>query len=207
MSHPFIPMPNTCSVEMIYSCAGQIYENQIHVGKGSPYSLADIQALRAIIDTWDNTNWKTQRSGASSLVRIRTKALDSLGAPYEDFALATPRAGLDGTTLHALNVAFCIKLSTGLTGRSYRGRLYIGAISNDLLQTPVTMSVTAANNFIGQLTTLKNNLSAAGHTWYVVSYRQNKTWLTTGVRTAVTTFIAVDYNLDSMRSRLPGHSH
>jgi hypothetical protein len=205
MSRPFIPVPNCASVEMIYSLAGEIVENIFHVQKGSPFTLAQLQALRAVVDTWHNAQYKVEVSNIAILQRIRCKALDSLGAPMEDYTLPTPRAGtLSGTNLPN-NCTWCIKLSTGLTGRSFRGRWYIAGLTTAYYGADVNhVSTVAVTNVIAVMTALITALVAGGYTLGVVSYMTGGAWRSTGLFTPATGWVAVDTNLDSMRRRLAG---
>src|SRR4051812_47134912 len=172
MPRPFIPAPNTASVEFIWSINGVVCENQIHVQKGSPYSLADLQAVRAICNTWDSATWAPIRCAASTLSRIRTRALDSATSPVEDFSLATPRIGGTGAICMPNNVAFCVKLATTTPGRSYRGRWYVTAISPaGLAANTNQLNAGTVTFYVASLNTLMANLAASGHIVSVVSYR------------------------------------
>lgn len=206
MSRPFIPVLNTASVELIYLANTQTLENIFHVKKGSPYSLADLQALRTIVNNWDAATWATQRSQFCTLQRIRTKALDSLGSPMEDFALPTPRGGAVGAGTLPNNVTFCVKLNTGLTGRCFRGRLYFPGITLGHLNTGNFNEIAAASgtSIVNALNTLLANLATGGHTLGVVSYRVNKAWRSSGVFTPATGWSSIDLHLDSQRRRLTG---
>jgi hypothetical protein len=207
MSHPFIPVPNVASCELIYSHAGEINENQFHVSKASPFSLADLQALRTAANNWDSATGSTGRISSASLTRIRTKALDTNSSPLEDFSLPTPRPGtLTGVAL-PLNSAFCVKLATGLAGRSFRGRWYWGNLTHLSMADAGHLSLASATAYSGFLTTLKANMLTAGFTLVVVSYRTGNAWRATGVATPILTAVAVDTALDSMRRRLPGRGH
>jgi hypothetical protein len=204
-SHPFIPVPNTASVELIWSVGSLLSENIIHVTKGSAYSLSDLVAVRTIVDNWDNATWKPQRSASAFLTRIRSRGLDSASGALDDYQLPAARAGTAGGQICTPSVAFVLKLTTALAGRSYRGRLYIGNL--------VTPSLTANSTALAQATadaqvtcwnTLKTNLAAGGHTLTVVSLRQNKNWRLVGAATPVTGISYSDLNLDSQRRRLAG---
>lgn len=207
MSRPFIPAPNTASVEFIYNNTGQISENVIHVEKGSPFTLAQLQALRGTVDTWDSGQNSHLRTTGVTLFRIRTKALDSLGSPMEDYFLPTPRPGTITSATVPMNVAFCMKLSSGLTGRSNRGRWYAGNFGIDNTLDPGHMTAGSVSGFVGAMNNLLTTLSGAGYTWVVTSYRTGGAWRTTAHNVAVATVVAVDNVLDSQRRRLPGRGH
>lgn len=204
-SRPFIPVPNCASVEFIYTLNGQYIENRWHVRKSSPFSAADLIALRNVFNTWDSTQWKNYRPTASTLVAIRCRALDSDGAPLEYYSLPTPRGGGWGYAQAPGNVTLAIKLATGLIGRSYRGRIFVPGVPLNGIQSGTNI---ATYDFaVGALNALNNMfapLVAAGYTLGVVSYRNNKAWRAEGVFTPATTWTLVNWNLDSMRRRLTG---
>jgi hypothetical protein len=207
MSRPFIPVANCASVELIYSLNPVTYENVLHVKKASPYTLADLQAVRAIVVSWDSATGKTIRTAGSTMVRVRTKALDTLGSPFEDYSVPSPVTGThSGSVNLPQNVAYAIRLATGLTGRSYRGRVYVGGLNGDQASgTTVGVINTAARDAIlTAYNTLMTSLASGGHTLCVVSYRTGKAWRAAGVATTVQTITAADLNLDSQRRRLPG---
>lgn len=205
--HPFIPVVNGASCELIYALAGDVSENVFHVTKGSPFTLANLQALRTAVNNWDAATGSTQRSNQAFLTRIRTKALDTNSSPMEDFTLPSPRAGAQGGFVLPPNVAFCVKLSTGLAGRSFRGRWYWGNLTTNWQADAGHTSVANANALAGFLTTLIANLATAGFTMVVVSYMSGGVWRSTGLATPITTAVSVDTAFDSMRKRLPNRGH
>lgn len=205
MAHGFIPVPNCARIEFIYRCNGVIMENVINVQKGSPYTLAQLQSLRATCITWDAAQQTAKQVTGCSLIRVRTKALDTNASPMEDYTLPTPRAGTDNSQALPGNATFAIKLSTGLAGRSFRGRWYVVGIGTVYLgATANQVNTTPANNYVTSLNALQTALASAGHTLGVVSYRHALAWRTTGLFTASTGYVLTDYNMDSMRRRLTG---
>jgi hypothetical protein len=207
MSHPFISAPNTASIELIYQNASEYNENVIHVEKGSPYSFANLQAVRAIVDAWDAATGYQFRHTTAQLVRIRSKALDTNTSPLEDYFLPTPRGGAVGGNAVPLNVAFCVKLATGLAGRSYRGRWYLGNLGTPQINDAGHILALTVAAYPPALDALRAALLAGGHTQVITSYRNNGAWRTTAVNTPVTAAVAVDNAIDSQRRRLPGRGH
>jgi len=207
MPHPFIPAPNTASVEFIYQNGSEINENVIHVQKGSPFTLAQLQALRNTCNAWDASTLNGARWSGASLYRIRTRALDTPSSPTEDFFLPTPRPGAVGGTGAPLGCAFCVKLSTGLAGRSFRGRWYQGNMGMSNILDPGHVTAGFQAGMVGGLGILLTNLTAAGYTWVVTSFYNGGAWRTTAVNTPITGAVSVDNVLDAQRRRLPGRGH
>jgi hypothetical protein len=205
MSRPFIPAPNTASVEMIYNAGGQTVENVFHVRKASAYSLSDLQAVRALVLTWYASPWRNFVSGSVTLVRVRTKALDTAIAPMEDYAVTSGGAGLNvGGAASPNNVTYCIKLSTGLSGRSARGRWFFIGLNGATVASQVDVSSGFRDSVVGGLNTLRTNLLAGGHTMCITSYRHDKVWRTTAVNYDIVSALTVDLHIDSQRRRLAG---
>lgn len=208
MSHPFIPIPNTASVEMIYSLYSDVVENCFSVSSNTPFTLTLLQELRAVFDTWHATSFVGDLASDTVLQRIRTRALDSPSSPTEDYHLPVPRGGSIGGASFPSNVTFAVKLATALAGRSYRGRIYIPSICLGCAgSNQVTPGAQAA--YISSLTTLMTNLTAHNANWQlcVASRYNNGAWRTTGVCTPATGWSAVNSALDSQRRRLPGRGH
>lgn len=204
-SRPFIPAPNTASVELIYMNGSLVIENVLHVYKGSPYVLADLTAVRTIFDAWDLATWKAQRSEGWLLTRIKSKALDTAIAPVEDFPLPAPRIGAQSGQQFPPSATFAVKLSSGLTGRSSRGRLFVPGLTAAMSPQPCTFLYAAnANGIVAALNTLKGNLAAGGHTLCITSYSHDKAWRATAVNYAVTGISYSDLSVDCQRRRLAG---
>lgn len=205
MSRPFIPVPRTCSVELIYGCYAQVLENVLHVRGAAPFTLADVQALRTCIDAWDNAQWKTLRCSNVILNRIRIKALDTPSSPMEDYSLPTPRPGATGANALPLSITFAIKFGSQYAGRSQRGRIFVpGVFSGHIAGNQMAGNV--ADLYLGELRALQPALTAANASWVhgVVSYRSDKTWRAEGQFTPITTIVYTDLNLDNQRRRLTG---
>lgn len=205
MSRPFIPAPHCATVELIYGVYSQVIENVFAVQSNAAFSASDLTALRTCFNNWDAAQWYNARSVSVLLTRIRTKALDSSGSPMEDYALPTPRGGTGSTAPAPLNVTFCYKLSTGLAGRSQRGRLYMPGISTGSLNGNQIIAA-HADSFLTRLNSLPAALTAANPNWKwgVLSYRADKTWRSVAQFTPITTAVYTDLNIDSQRRRLTG---
>lgn len=211
MPRPFIPVPNTVSIEWIFSYfSATTMENVIHVQKTSPFTLAQIQSLRAYCGTfWDST-LKNAYAQNLAFTRLRIKALDSNSAPMEDFTWSPVKIGNYGLSGTALPGGTCIsmKLGTGLAGRSNRGRLYIplttgnqlsGSTIGDIDTTYSTSLINSWTAFIAGVQTWD-----ATARWCVTSFRTGGAWRAAGVNNDVVSCVLVDRHVDSQRRRLLG---
>lgn len=184
-------------------------ENVFCVEKGAPYTVADLTALAAIFDTWDNsaaTSGKSLRTASCVLLQIKCRALDApTAATYTYTIPAGGRAGaLAGTNIPP-NVTFCLRLQTGLSGRSYRGRLYLVPFTTNVIGVGTSANlVTAAfaGNAVTSYGLLKTALATGGSTWVVRSQYNAGAWRVTSVLTPITTIGYYDLTIDTQRRRL-----
>jgi len=100
------------------------------------------------------------------------------------------------------NVTVAVKWTTGLRGRSYRGRTYhIGTpraeIEGNLIATDYRGDLVQAYG------TLINRFTQTGGQMVVASRQNNGVIRTTGVSTPITA-VSVEHTVDSQRRRLPG---
>jgi hypothetical protein len=207
VAHPFIPVPNTCLIEMVYSANGQIVENTFHVQKGSPFTGPQLNSLCDSFASWDTANWRANRVAGAVLTNIKGRALDAAIAPIGQATIAAglPHVGIAGGVQQPNNVTFALKLLTGLAGRSTRGRIYAVGMSASSV-TAGTNDITAAlaNNMVTALNTLITNITALGYQLVVTSYRTGGAWRTTGVNYVITIAAYSDLHIDSQRRRLTG---
>lgn len=137
-------------------------------------------------------------------MRVRTKALDSGASPMEDFAVTPSINGAVVTASAPNSITFAIKLSTGLTGRSQRGRWYVVGVPGTAVVTGIDIATGSANAWVAALNTLIANLTSNSTPMVVTSFQHNKAWRAVANNTVVTTAVAVDFHLDNQRRRLAG---
>lgn len=215
LPRPFIPVPNTALVEMVYVIAGQYCENTFHVQKGSPWTAAQLQALVTAFDAWDGdaayaNRWALRRGNGSVLVQYKTKDLTtSSGDVYIYTVPGGGRAGgiaSQGTALPP-NVTKCFTLQTGRAGRSQRGRLYFPGMYTVMIQAPPSQGFVAAswaNNCVTTLNELITRLTSLGYTWVVTSYMTGGIWRSSGQNTPIINVAYHTLAVDNQRRRLPG---
>jgi hypothetical protein len=215
MAHPFIPAPNTALIEMVYLWQNEIIENTFHIEKGSPFSSSDLSTACDKFDLWDSTGssrFALVRDDQCYLSQIKGRALDTSSAPVFIKTIGTPRGGDWSGSGNRLpgNVTFCVKLESGLSGRSQRGRIYMPGMRGNMLQVaPDGNKVTTgyANSCVNALNALITQLTAAGLTLVVTSFYTAGAWRTTAQNTPIINAAFADLNSDSQQRRLIGRGH
>lgn len=202
MAHPFIPFANCCKLEMVHLQFGQYVENVYHFRRTEgAIGTEDMATLAAFMKGWFTSNHAPLINNDVSLVLIRAKDLTTQFSPGIEYSTGLPAAGVGTGHSEPSNVTLAVKLSTGLSGRSYRGRVYFiglpaGAATADQVDGVTVAAIKSAWQ------NLQSTLPA-GWEWVVASSMENLTWRTTGVMTTITG-IAVDPFVDSQRRRLVG---
>lgn len=205
MPAPFISVPNTAQIEMIYTAASERVENVYHVVGSTPWDAAGLAALTTYFVGWENGTAKLLRSDNVVLVLVRAIDMSSVsGAEVETTEAIT---GSIGTGHLPNNVTISIKANTGLRGRSYRGRTFwIGVNDSQLDPSGQGMLATPLNSIVSALNNLRGGVIPNSGKMAVVSKRNGGVPRTTGVATPIIEYVAIDPNIDSQRRRLIGHN-
>lgn len=198
----FIPTANTArvAIEGVYG-SGSIV-NTLWFLHAVPFTGADLDTLLGDLQAGWNSAMMPLLSDSYEVERFVATAQDSDTAPVRNLPVTPGTFGghTTGTELPA-NVAAVVSFYTAARGRSGRGRVFIGGLCTDQLQTPKTF--TAA--FIAALNTgfadLATYMSTNGHTHVVVSHRHDKVALSAGVARTVVSY-NVNAGVDTMRKRV-----
>lgn len=202
--HDFIPAPNTAKLEMIYSEFGQRIENVLHIRKiGGWTSETLLDLANAAQQAW-TTNLRPAQAGDVTIQLIRATDVSVENGPGVEIGDISPNGGLLQSPGLPTGTTVATKFSTGLTGRSNRGRAFwVGLVEEDVTGNQISGVVQtrinqAWNNFFTDLVGL---VPGAQHV--VVSYCNNKAWRTTAAVNTVLSY-STDLDVDSMRRRLTG---
>lgn len=200
---PFVPAPNCASVELIYTSNGQRCENVFNVSQASPFDQVSLAVLAALFKDWFNTELKMDLPGTVTLDLIVAKALDSESAPAIEFSTGLPIAGNMGAWNQLPNnVTVAVRWSTELRGRSYRGRTYHIALSEEQVSGN-TVDQVFATAILGRYEQLLDDLDGLNADLVVLSRFHNGAERTTAVATPINR-VSLDRTIDSQRRRLPG---
>ncbi len=200
----FIPTAGAVRVDIQFVRAGQQIHNVIWCSRDSAWTQAQREGLAEAIETWFSTTGKTAMTSDCSLTQITVVNQDTVNAPGTVYVVSPAIAGTGGASSPTANsVAMCATLRTDLRGRSYRGRMYLGAVPTSLVSDSLTVLTTYITNALSVLAALKTAIEALGAVWVVVSHFTNKLPRAGGLKTPITA-IAMDQYIDSQRRRLGG---
>lgn len=199
----FQPVPNCASVEILGDYHGERVENTLYYLYPTTPTEADLQDLvDAIAPVVNGTmmpllppQWvgvQVYARGLSLAIDVQATNVTMLGV-----AGSFPSPGLPG------NVTIAVKRSSGLTGRSSRGRIYwMGLPESEV--TGNSLSVGLGNQLPTTMEDIDGAALAEGWTPVIVSRRQAGVLLATALTYPITNWSLEDYRTDSQRRRLAG---
>jgi len=198
----FIPAENTARIIMGFTQGGQQVMNQFYAKFPTQPDKDDMSALAVVIKAWWETYIQPLQTSQVSLVRIELTDITEEAGQQVIYTGGLPLSGDEGAAPLPNNVTLSVKLTTGFSGRSKRGRQYfIGLVNTQLLD----------NNHVilGLVTALQDAYSAlidaisdAGWTMVIASFVSGGLPRTTALLTEVISS-SVNQTLDSQRRRLP----
>jgi len=201
----FQKVPRTVEIDHIFTLNGVTVQNTHYAQLPTPYSQADLQALVDMIDLVFPGAYQPHMPDEVTYVRSEVTGLD---APNDLTASQNLSTG-DGTNVGTAlpnNVTFAIKKSSGLTGRSARGRIFWIGIpetevkpSNENLIEAVYIASLVAN-----LAFMRTSISSVG-LWQpvIVSRFFNSAKRTEGATFPWISETNVNDRVDTHRGRLP----
>ncbi len=201
----FQSVPETAQIDVVFQQNDVIVQNSFYGRRPGGYSLANLQELADDIDTVIPIAWLPHMS--IDCLYLRT---DVRGLQDANDLVVTQNAGSgigsDVTPPFPNNVTLSIKKSSGLTGRSARGRLYWVSIpkdkddgGNENLLDPVYVA-----QLVSSVGTIRTNIDSTEN-WnpVLVSRFLDGVKRPVGVTFAWTGESAVNNVVDTQRGRLP----
>jgi len=200
----FIPVANTAQVRMQFLYDGQHCENVYHVENTGAWDVGGLQALGdGFIDWWD-TELKAFAPDTVSLRQVVLRDLTTESGLAVERTTGLPLVGTNGSPALPNNVTVAVKWSTGLAGRSFRGRTYhIGmpensTVGNTVSASPLLDLQAAYDALIGVPPAVD-----AAYSLVVVSLFHDNAPRVAGVTTPILDS-SIEPTIDSQRRRLPG---
>lgn len=199
----FQPVPNTFKFALVHNCLNELIVNTFHFSRQGFVTPLDLEDGATLLATaWVNDIMIHLNSNVQFL-RVEARGLRQQIDITATIPITPPVGGGRNQELMALNVAFCVTHTTGLSGRSARGRTYFGGLDRaDVTQN--TISQARADGFVTGLTSLRDLMDNAGWSMVVVNRQTNKVIPPTASTIPVTGFRYADRVVDSQRRRLPG---
>jgi len=198
----FIPIPNGVSLCFDFATAGQNWQFCLNLRKSSGPPLdSDLILAANEGDSWFSGTLNDLLTDDTTLRQIRATDMTAQGAPQ--YVLAVGDSGTDTNPPLALGTAAVVSARTAKRGRSYRGRVYVGAQSTATEISSVDMTTTRANELTAAFAALQTALDAIGFDVVVASRMHNGVVTNPAEVNEVIAWV-VDQHYDSQRRRLSG---
>jgi hypothetical protein len=155
---------------MYHSDGGTIAENVLWCATSSTPLMADLVAIGAAFSDWATEALAPNITNNWHVDGVNLRAMneeEGISIFYDD---GFPADGTGGTAFEANQVAYTVTLSTGLVGRSARGRVYGLGINPARVANGVRLTDVAQGQYTACWESLRVLLEGDGHALQVVSF-------------------------------------
>lgn len=199
----FIPAADVAKLVMKYLIFNQQVHNVHYFSRSGGYDASALNDLvQAAKDSW-LANFITLMSGEVTLMDITATDMS-----VEDGATSTVTVNTActnaGAILQTIGNTLAVKFLTGLSGRSFRGRMYVPALFAANVNDGI-VDTTLAGIWVDAITAFFDDILAdTADQHVIVSYQNDCEWRDNAVVTPVQAYNYTDRFLDSQRRRLTG---
>jgi len=198
----YVPVPNGAEFVVRGFVEGQQVNNTFYATHAAGWDVTElISAAAAISDVWV-ASILPHLGSSYTFAGVHGRDLRSSVGVECDFTAGAGAGTASGTTLPN-NVALAVARRSGLAGRSARGRVYIGGLTDASLTGTNEVNTGVANALRVGLDAIRDAIQDVDWTEVIVSRVHDGVPLSTAVVYTVIEYIVVDLVLDSMRRRLP----
>lgn len=170
-----------------------------HTDTGHAVTVTDLDDINSIFDGWITASLAALMFNGTLIHEIVSTDL-SVAAGAQRSIVPTTTAGLAGGGAAAGNAALVVSLRTGFTGRSFRGRNYLGGLTQTVQNTATTVTAGYAVAVAAAWQDLIDALNLASFVLSVLSRYTGGALRVVGLLTEIVTVI-VNTTLDSQRRR------
>jgi len=199
----FIPAPNGAMVKVYGDMFGETVITTFPFRFNDEPVIENLEFLAGKIDDWMNDSWLPIVGAQYSYVRTTVIGLSFEEDLFTEITLSAGNGADMGDPLPN-NVTLSVKRSSGLTGRSARGRVYVPGITSTMLSAPNVIDSTFSDAFAAALNLLVDPTFATDWQHVIWSYQHNGAPRSEAFPYGIDLYVAVNLVLDSQRRRLPG---
>jgi hypothetical protein len=174
--------------------------NVFHVDTGGAVTPEILDDVLNVFVTWVDANWMALLHGSYTLPQIVATDISVEDGTQAEANFFPAKVGAGAGSPMAANAAMVASWRTALTGRSFRGRTYIGGLANGVLQDAQNVTATFAGDAAELLITLLDVLETAGFKLGILSRVANGVARAVAIITEVIGLV-VDTKVDSQRRR------
>jgi hypothetical protein len=192
-------VPNGIKIEWNMLQNGVPIVNRVFVTKTGAISSADLDdAIIAATDFYND--FKTHQNASCVLQNITATDVSVANGTQTILPFTTGNVGTMAGVATAANAAMVASLRTNYTGRSFRGRFYLGGLGAGNVQDAQNVTVLNAASFATMVDNFITTLAAVNQTLVVVSNYAAGVLRVVAIATEIISII-VDTKIDSQRRR------
>jgi hypothetical protein len=199
----FQPAPGCAKVACIGTYGTQQIVDVLHFYRSTPFDVGDLEDLATDVQSIFQFGLEAHQDAEFSYTEFVATDISTEDGPVFTLTCGTNSGALDGGESLPGNVAACVTKRTAKRGRSYRGRLFLGAINSVARSAVNLLSSTYVGHFLTDLAPLLAPMSTSGFVFGIVSRYLNGVKRSTAVFEPVTA-LTMDQSLDNMRRRSDG---
>jgi len=196
----FIPTTNGVSVVFEGIQNGIPIVNKFHLNVGTSPDVTLLEDVLDVFQTWMAAYWLQLAHTSYTLARIVAKDISVADGEEAALNLTSGNVGLNTGLAMAANAAVVLSWRTIKTGRSFRGRTYMGGMPNSFLADAQNINSSVAVDIAEAGQALLDAITAAGYTLCVLSKYALKVARIAGLLTEIIGLV-VDTKVDSQRRR------
>jgi hypothetical protein len=198
----FIPVLNCVLARLQWQhSSGVVAENRFYCATVSAPTETDLSEIGADIVTFLLAGMSTYTTEDWTATQIVLRAMNEEEGLEMVYTTDLPINMANGAAPTPLQVCYTVTFSTGLVGRSARGRAYGLGVPTTLIEDQKRLSATGQTDFQSAWATLKTTLEGDGHALQVVSFVDAGVPRTEG-RALPVTAVNVRFPLATQRRRL-----
>jgi hypothetical protein len=199
---PFQSVPDTAEAVVRYLRNGRVCTLTFYARALLGYDQELIDNLAAEMDSWATDNFKPLLTTQDLYQGVFVRGLQDIIDLASESTVGAG-AGIRAVTPAPNSLALAVKRTTGFTGRSARGRVFVPLTLADFSTSEDFVTSTAANDWADALNLIRGALLPIGWAEVVVSRRSNGAVRPFGETLTVTGYGITDPRIDSMRRRMP----
>lgn len=201
----FQPAPNCAEAVIHGSISGRSMANVLNFSRAGGYEAEDLCTLAGVIANWWSTEVLPELSVGYSFESVLVRGLAAENDQTCSDNTGAGPGSVSGPGLSA-NAALVVTHRSGFTGRSARGRTYVGGIPASVAVSTLAVTGTFRTAIEEAFLEIPNYAAVEGWTHVVLSRYSNGAPRETAVTFAVIDYEVRNVNIDSMRTRLAvGH--
>jgi len=167
----FIPVPDVVQCRLNFQDnTGTVAQNVLYVKTSSVPTLADMEDIGGLFHTWALDALMPSVTANWTILGIIMRSMSEEEGIETNYVTGFPIVGSAAGDAAPNNVSYTVTWSTGLVGRSARGRSYGLGVANADVANGKTLTDGARAFFQAKWEALRIGLESGGHALQVVSF-------------------------------------